>query len=72
MLLTMIKSNHSKAGLSRISLIHTANQSSAENTQATLSNLLKCSQGLILFYISVENHQENNKNFQKKNFNYKG
>ena len=30
------------------------NQNSAENTQATRSNLLKCSQGLILSYISVK------------------
>jgi len=50
----MIKSNHSKAGLSQISLMQAINQNSAENTQATRSNLLKCSQGLILSYISVK------------------
>lgn len=62
--MTMIKSNLSKAGLSQISLMQAVTQNSAENTQATLSNLLKCSQGFDSILYFCENYQENNRNFK--------
>lgn len=68
MLLTMIKSNHSKAGLSQISLIWTAHKKSATNRLTpkhpiNLINILRCPQGFILSYF-CKNHQEINKNLK--------
>lgn len=67
MLLTMIKSNHSKAGLSQMSLIWTAHKRSAANCPTpkhpvTLANVLRCAQGFILVHISVKTTRKLTKN----------